>query len=640
MRDFFEEVNGSSLESVIIPADHSSWGISEEISRATDLNLKEILETTDSAASTLFKSGQWRNLRGKDMKRHNRRAIEGMKKDLDRVVNFSDPWSCIAFLNVIGCDSPLMWCASPDIVNRDLYINWLCSGGIGLSEKGHYTAPTHKETRGRYREYIREILESVDSCCNILEEYGSAVEAANDIFEVESLLASKMLTPEEDRHTEKHYSPYDDPDRLERETGFSWVSFAGELELSESAIGTRVVVYNRDYLKNLVDQVDMKNRPWKTYFSFLVVADYVSYHSEWSTVEFNFFDKYLYGREERLPPWRESLAMVKGMMPVVLGKLFIERLFSPEDRARVEDMAACLKSVFRSRLENNGWMLAATKRKAISKLDRMVFKIGYPDAWPEEAPCEYTENVIDNLRIYCSWLHRRDARFIGTSPVSPGVWERDDHVYTVNAYYFQNRNEIVIPAGILQAPFYSPHTPIENMACTGFTIGHEMTHGFDDEGRKYGGDGNMRFGSGNKLLTWWEARDVAEFERLRSSIADAYREARPRVNADLTAGENIADIGGLFIAEQAFREFYLRKEYFRSFVPTRQLLKRFYEEYAKGWRAKNRPEREKELLTFNEHCPEKHRVNVVLSLMQNFYPCVLNRDPTPKETERLNHVIW
>ena len=309
--------------------------------------------------------------------------------------------------------------------------------------------------------------------------------------------------------------------------------------------------------------------------------------------------------------WQRAVHLVDAALGETLGRLYVVRHVAPALKAEVTKLAEVLRASFARRLRRVPWMSKRTKARALEKLRRMRFKIAYPDKWhPEPDVCLRVDDVVGNLARLTEWGHGEALQREGR-PVDAALWE--DAPQTVNAYYYPSRNEIVMPAAILQPPYFTMGGSLaQNLGGIGATIGHEMTHGFDDEGRRYGPSGN--------LDDWWTEADSKGFETRRASIVQQYaalRAAGRPVNGELTCGENIADMGGLMIAQDSLKADC--RERGLSATRTDAALREFYRYYARSWCDQTRDKAMRERLASDPHSPERFRVNAVLSRIPEFH---------------------
>jgi putative endopeptidase len=352
---------------------------------------------------------------------------------------------------------------------------------------------------------------------------------------------------------------------------------------------------------------------WKDYLTFHLISGYAPWLSKpFATARFNFYNKLLNGQQVPEARWKRVTGLINGSLGDALGKLYVEKYFPPSAKSYMMDLVNNLQRTYVERIRNNTWMSDSTKAKAIDKLDAYIKKIGYPDKWKDYSSISITRSsLISNLQHIGTWEYWYNINKLG-KPVDKTEWYMT--APTVNAYYNPSFNEIVFPAGILQPPFYFQNgDDALNYGAIGAVIGHEMTHGFDDQGSKYDKNGNLH--------NWWTTEDSIKFEKLAAEVVkqyDAYRVLDTvHVNGKLTEGENIADIGGLAIAYNAFKH----TPEGRSDTTINGLTpdQRFFLSFAQIWRVKDRPQRLLWRINNDPHSPEMYRVNGPTSNMTAFY---------------------
>ncbi|MBU6399013.1 MAG: M13 family metallopeptidase [Verrucomicrobia bacterium] len=352
--------------------------------------------------------------------------------------------------------------------------------------------------------------------------------------------------------------------------------------------------------------------------------------------DFAFFHRTLSGQQQPEPRWQRAATFIDSSIGEALGQLYVEKYFPPSARARMIELVANLKSVFRGRLEKVGWMTAATRAKALVKFDRFTQKIGYPDKFRDYSSVVIRpDDLLGNVRRAAAFeTHRRLAR------VGQAVDRTEWHMTppTVNAYFNPSQNEIVFPAGILQPPFFDvTMDDAVNYGAIGVVIGHEITHGYDDEGRKYDGEGNLH--------DWWTAADAEAFETRAQKVVDQYNAYEPlpglHVNGRLTLGENIADLGGVSIALEALERILARDPARRRTIDGFTPEQRFFISFAQIWRTNIRPEEARRLVTVDPHSPGQFRAVGPLVNRQEFYDAFGIRSGAPMWRAPANRAeIW
>jgi putative endopeptidase len=341
-------------------------------------------------------------------------------------------------------------------------------------------------------------------------------------------------------------------------------------------------------------------------------APFLHYDAEEET--FKFFGKVLSGQQEQEPRWKRAARMVDRNLGEALGQLYVQRCFPPESKARMDDLVNNLREVFRDHLEKVTWMTDATRAKALAKFARFTQKIGYPDKFRDYSSITISrDDLLGNVRRCALFEEHREAVRAGQK-VDRTEWGMTPP--TVNAYFSPSRNEIVFPAGILQPPFFDPtKDDAVNYGGIGVVIGHEITHGYDDQGRKFDGDGNLK--------EWWTPQDAAEFEARAQKVIDEYNAftALPglQVNGKLTLGENLADLGGISIAYDALERDLAKNPSKRKLIDGFTPEQRFFISFAQIWRTNIRDAESRRLVTTDPHSPGRFRAVGPIVNFQEFF---------------------
>lgn len=352
---------------------------------------------------------------------------------------------------------------------------------------------------------------------------------------------------------------------------------------------------------------------WKEYLKAGEISGYASWLSTpFAEARFNFYNRMLNGQKVPEARWKRVSGMVNGTLGDALGQLYVQRFFPPAARQYMIKMVNNLQNTYRERIQQLSWMSDSTKVKATEKLDAFIKKIGYPNKWKDYSSIDISrKSVVTNLKHIGQWQYAYMIHKLG-KPVDKTEWGMTPP--TVNAYYNPSFNEIVFPAGILQPPFYWQNgDDAVNYGAIGAVIGHEMTHGFDDQGSQYDKDGNLR--------NWWTPSDRAKFEKLANLVVQEYNNYvvldSVHVNGKLTEGENIADIGGLAIAYAAFKK--TAEGQSDTLIDGLTPDQRFFMSFAQIWRIKTRPQRMLFRINNDPHSPEMYRVDSPTSNMDAFY---------------------
>jgi len=437
-----------------------------------------------------------------------------------------------------------------------------------------------------------------------------AAKYADNVLKLETSIANSHSTPVELRDPQKNYNKYYVADFQKLTPDMDWKALLGKMELKTDTILVGQPKYYQA-LNNL-----LKSQPievWKEKLKFDAINSATpALSKDFRTARFEFFGKTIQGLKEPKERWKAIVSSTDGNIGELLGQLYVKEHFTPEAKKRMLELVDNLQKVYKSRIEKLDWMSPVTKQKAVDKLQAFIKKIGYPDKWKKYDDVEITRgNYYANLQSADKHAYKEMINKLG-KPVDKTEWGMTPP--TVNAYYNPSINEIVFPAGILQFPFFDfGADDAINYGAIGAVIGHEMTHGFDDQGRQYDKDGNLK--------DWWTAGDATKFKDKAKKVTDLYNAFtlldNQHVNGELTLGENLADIGGLAIAYEAFKLTSQGKsdKKIDGFTPDQ----RFFLSFAQVWRIKSRDESMRVRLKTDPHSPEMFRVNGPVYSMEPFY---------------------
>jgi len=509
-----------------------------------------------------------------------------------------------------------------DAKDPNRYVVYLNQAGLGLPDESYYREDQYAPAREAYLDYVARIL----TVGGVVSADGADA-AAGRIMALETALASHHWDVVRDRDAELTYNPMTLSALAVRAPGFDWAAWAGGLGAG-SALGAEgglgaagamddVVVREPEFAVGLAELwQSLPLEDWALWLRLRVVAARASFLSK-GLVEanFDFYGRTLSGTEEIRERWKRGVSLVEGALGEAVGKLYVARHFPPEHKARMLTLVAHLVEAYRESIRTLDWMSEETRVRALAKLDRFSPKIGYPDVWREYTGLELDPtDLVGNVRRSSAFEHDREFRKIGR-PVDRSEWFMTPQ--TVNAYYNPGMNEIVFPAAILQPPFFDPDADdAVNYGGIGAVIGHEIGHGFDDQGSKYDGNG--------RLTDWWTTADRSEFEKRTAALIEQYSVYSPAqftephyVNGALTIGENIGDLGGFAIALNAYRISLEGAE--SPVVDGLTGLQRAIVRWAQTWQNKVRDEEALRRLATDPHSPPEFRCNGVLRNIDEFY---------------------
>ncbi|QYJ05845.1 peptidase M13 [Nocardioides panacisoli] len=607
--DLFGHVNGRWLAETEIPSDRSRWGPFIQLADAAEQQVHAIITELADGGSTSDGSEEQRKIAGlynsfMDTEAINARGIEPVRPLLDEVAaltEVSELGALIGRLERTGGGGVFGAYVATDARNSDRYLFHLVQGGIGLPDKDYYVDEKFAEIREAYRGYLATMLG--------LAGYDDAEGAAQRILDLETRLAEGHWDRADTRDVQKTYNLKTAAEMAELTPSFDWdgyvTALGGHLDGPHATL-TEVVVGQPSYLEHL--ETVLAETPiavWRDKLTAHVLRASAAYLTdEFVEANFDFYGKTLSGTPELRERWKRAVGFVEGAIGEAVGKEYVARHFPPRSKQMMDELVANLLAAYRVSITALDWMTEETKQRAFEKLATFRPKIGYPDEFRDYSALEVTpDDLVANARAAAAFETDRELLKIG-SPVDRDEWFMLPQ--TVNAYYNPGTNEICFPAGILQPPFFSPDaTDAENYGGIGAVIGHEIGHGFDDQGAQYDGEGNLN--------DWWTPEDKSAFEVKSKTLIDQYDALSPRdlpgeyVNGSLTVGENIGDLGGLTIGHTA----YLIAQDGEVGAEDRQ---RLFLNWALCWRTKVREELARQFLTVDPHSPAEFRANIVRNL--------------------------
>jgi len=613
-RDFFEYANGGWIKRNPIPPDQSRWGIGNLV---IEENLKRLREISENAAKAHAAKGSNEQKIGDfwstamDSAKIEQLGLQPLKPYLEKINAISDVKtlvSTVAGLKRIGSSTLFSDFTTQDDKNSDVMTYKLWQGGIGLPEREYYFKNDSAtiNIRNEYVNYITRVMTMAG------DDSLKANEAAKNILKLETKLAQASRKLEDLRDPYRNYNKMAITDLKKLSSTINWSNY---LEIAGVAHIDSVVVGQPEFFKALNNV--LANTPisdWKIYVKFNLISDFAgSLPDKFGEAAFN-FNKLFSGAKERRPRWKRVIAAEENSMGEMLGQLYVKEFFSEKTKKRYADMVEDIREALKDRIGQLTWMSDSTKQKAYIKLAAMKKKVGYPDKWKDFSAMNIgTESYVQNSINANLWWHNYSMNKLG-KPVDRDEWDMTPQTY--NAYYNPSNNEIVLPAGIFTVPGYRDEE-LDDALVYGYagasTIGHEMTHGFDDEGRQYDEKGN--------LVSWWTSKDEAEFKKRANVIIKQFDEYEPvpgyHINGKATTGENIADLGGILLGIEAFKktEQYKKGEKISGLDP----MQRYFLGYALGWLNHTREEQLRSRLLTDVHSPAKYRVNGPFVDVDEFY---------------------
>lgn len=613
--DFFQYANCGWLNSHPIPGDKSRYNTFDVLNDENLERLKDIVEssmkTNSPKGSNAQKIGDYYAL-AMDTLRRDQEGIQPIQPIIDRIKSMrfdakdSSFASDLAYIHLHLGNPFFGFGAAPDSKNSTMNIALLGQDGIGLPNRDYYFDASEKgvEIINGYKAMLANYLQLLG------EENGE--KRAEAIFDFEKEIAGFMNTKVENRNPQATYNKVSIDELRMKYPDFNWDAYFSEMAIAPAEINVR----QPRFFENIFPLIAKTDRDvLKDYVLIGTINHLAGYLStDFMMNSFDFYSKQLSGVEELKPLWKRSLDKVQSRLGQPLGQLFVEKHFPTSAKSRMEELIDNLRIAFGQRIDRLTWMSDSTKVAAKDKLSAITVKVGFPDKWEDysEANVDPSLSLVENYINLTYFDAMRDVKEIG-QPVDQDKWYMTPQ--TVNAYYNPSSNEIVFPAGILQPPFfYAEGDDAVNYGAIGVVIGHEMTHGFDDQGRQYDKKGN--------LTNWWTESDEAAFkqatEKMKSRFSDVEVIDGKKINGELTLGENIADLGGLNIARQAFLNT-LKDNQVDPMVDGQSFDQRFLLAYARIWAGNYRDEYLRQQLITDPHANGKYRVNVQLPMLDFFY---------------------
>ncbi len=608
--NFYQHINGKWIDDFKIPEEFSSYGSFTVLFERSEERVRTIIE---DAAKNAKSSGADKNAKkvgdfynaflntdaieaaglaplGADLKAINAIATHD---DVARIMGSPNHGAKSVFGGYVNIDAK----------KPDRYIFYVAQDGLGLPNRDYYLEEKFADKAALYRDYIEQIL--------TLAEIEGASNKASAIFELEKQIATLHWEPAKRRNRDLTYNLKAKADLAEFAPGVAWDIF---FEAAGMGAQNEFVFREDDALAALAGlfaetPVDL----WKDYFTFHLISDNADVLPKaFDDARFALYGTALRGTPKQRARWKRGVAAVNKSLGEAVGKIYVEKHFPESSKTQMEELVANLRKALDERLDQIEWMGEETKKEAHAKLEKFTPKIGYPSKWKDYSALSVSaDDAYGNMRRAAVWSWNHEISKLG-GPIDRTEWFMTPQ--TVNAYYSPTRNEIVFPAAILQAPFFDPKAdPAVNYGGIGAVIGHEIGHGFDDQGRKSDGDGILR--------DWWTDEDAANFQKLAEKLGAQYETYEPikgfALNPGLTMGENIGDLGGLSMAYRAYRLSLDGQE-----APVIDGLtgdQRFFMAWAQVWKRAVRDEQLKSQIAAGPHSPARYRVNGVVRNMDAWY---------------------
>lgn len=611
--DLFRFVNGTWLETKEIPADRAADGHFNRLREEAQEHVKAIIEdlskTTAAPGSNAQKIGDlYRSFM--DEARIEALGITPIEGDLKRALSLTTKSE---FLKVLGefearGNGGLFYSyINTDARDANTYIAYIGQSGLSLPDEAYYREEQYVEIRSA-------LLLHIEKMFALAKVEGAALHAAN-VLELETAIASFHWDQVRDRDAELTYNKYSLEELKALAPDFEWDAWMAAAKIPARTLA-QCVIAEPSYFEGINGLLkEFNSELWASWLAWHLLSGSAAYlSSEFVNQNFAFYGTTLSGIPQLRERWKRGVALVEGALGEAIGEIYVQRHFPQAAKERMQTLVANLLEAYRVDIAALDWMSQETKEKAFIKLDKFTPKIGYPDKWRDYSALTITpDNLIENLAAVATFAQNHELAKIG-SPVDRSEWHMTPQ--TVNAYYNPGMNEIVFPAAILQPPFFDLEADdAVNYGAIGAVIGHEIGHGFDDQGSKYDGDG--------QLENWWSEKDLEEFQKRTKNLIAQYDELRPsgapdvHVNGALTIGENIGDLGGLTIAHKAY-EIALNGA-------TPPVLdgftgyQRLFIGYAQTWCGKQRAEEIRRRVSMDPHSPDEFRCNQIVKNFDPFY---------------------
>lgn len=612
--DFFMYANGKWLKNNPIPTEESSWGIGNVVNNENQERIREICEEAAKAGgaegSATQKIGDFWKV-AMDSALIEKQGTKYLQPYLDSINSIHDISSLInvvSDLNKIGESAIFGSGVEQDDKQSNVMAFRLNQGGLGLPERDYYFNKDSSTTniRNAYVHHVAKILEFQG------KDSASAFKAAENILAFETRLAKESRSLADLRDPYSNYHKVAIADLRKLSSSIDWENYLKAIGVSKI---DSVIVGQPEFFKALDDILQSTSiNDLKDYLTYRLVYSFSNALPEKYGVEAFHYGQLFSGAKERKPRWKRVVQSEQSAMGELLGQLYVKKYFDSTAKKRYERMLEEIRSAYKNRIKNLTWMTDTTKQKAIIKLEAIKKKIGYPDKWKDFSAMEIgNESYVQNLINAGKWWHNFEMNKLG-KPVDREEWGMYPQTY--NAYYNPANNEIVFPAAAFIVPGYEDKE-LDDATMYGYVgasyIGHEITHGFDDQGRLYDAEGNLH--------NWWTKNDSAEFAKRAAVIINQFNQYEPlpgvHINGRATQGENIADLGGLEIGIDAFKnsDAYKQNKIIGGFTP----MQRFFLGYALSWMYEMRPELLKNRLMTDVHAPAKYRVNGPFSDIDEFY---------------------
>ncbi|HEY9683615.1 MAG TPA: M13 family metallopeptidase [Drouetiella sp.] len=614
-KDFFRYANGTWIKNTPIPDEYANWGVLNVINEENLNRVHKILE--DAAAKTDLAPGSaekkigdfwYSGMDTKKIEADGAKPLQPEFKNIQDIKNLEELQAEIAHLNTLGSGELFRFTAEQDFKDSTKFIGSAWQDGLGLPDRDYYTGTDEdsKKKRQEYIEHIQKLFELLGNSNTV------AAEKAKKIMAIEMTLAEASMKNEDTRKPENIYHKMTIAECNKLMPHFSWTKYLADIGHPNIE---HITVAQPEFFKVLDAQLEKVSLDdWKDYLTFHLIDDAAPYlSSQFENEDFHFHGNQLEGKKVIRPRWKRVVEATNSALGEAVGEVYVRTAFPPEAKKKALELVHQLRDVLKNDLTTLEWMSPETRKNALIKIDAFAEKIGYPDKWRDYSKLHISRDgsYFANVTRANEFEFNRTLNKVG-KPVDRTEWYMNAH--TVNAYYSAEMNEIVFPAGILQPPIFDVNADdATNLGGMGMVIGHEMTHGFDDQGSKFDGKGNLH--------NWWTDEDMKRFESRVDLIRNQYDgyvvAGDTHLKGKLVSGEAAADLGGMTIAYKTLEKILGDKPRVKDangFTPEQK----FFIAFAQCWATSYRPERERLIAKTNPHPTAEFRVNGTLANMDAF----------------------
>ena len=612
--DFFEYANGGWIKKTPMPESESGWGIGnlvqdEIYSRLKKINEDAIASKNEDGTINQKIGDFWQT--AMDTVALDKAGITPLQADLDKINSIQNPNDIMAVgadLHRKGVNCLFGAYVAQDDKNSEMMAFKMDQGGLGMPNREYYFKSDERtaKVRAAYKAYLLKTFKQLGA------DDAAAQKSADAVYALETKLATASRKLEDLRDPYKNYNKMDLGSLNKMTVNINWNDYTKNIGITKL---DSVIVGQPEFYTALSNELKATGVDgWKNYLRFHLLQSYSGFMDKASFDNFFEYRKSLSGAKEPRPRWKRVLDAEEGAMGEALGQLFVKEYFNETAKKRYTDMVEAIRDAYKERISKLTWMSDSTKQKAFAKLARITKKVGYPDKWKDFSALKIDRSsFVANIQRANQWWHNYNINKLG-KPVDRTEWDMTPQTY--NAYYNPSNNEIVLPAGIFAVPGYKDEE-LDDALVYGYaaasTIGHEITHGFDDQGRQYDEAGNLK--------NWWNKKDEEEFNSRAKAIINQFSEFNPvdtlHINGNATQGENIADLGGMLLGLDAFRKTEAFKK--NEKIAGLSQLQRYFLGYALGWMYQERKERLANQVMTDVHAPAKERVNGPVVNIPEFY---------------------